>query len=86
MNTPTEMNIHPAAFDSTTPSRQASRARRYERSQAVRRLAAQGLPEVHIARQLGLARATVRQFARPDVFPERAGKRSKASWLDPYLP
>ena len=91
-STPTsaEMARQHAAFDSTKPSRLAcllaSRARRYERYQAVRRLAAQGVPEVHIARQLGLARATVRQFARTDVFPERAVNRPKASLLDAYLP
>jgi transposase len=90
MSTLVEMNSQHAAFDSTKPSRraskQASRARRYERYQAVRRLAAQGIPEVHIAQQLGLARATVRQFARTDVFPERAVNRPKTSLLDPYLP
>jgi len=85
-----EMKEQHAAFDSTRPSRQASkqagRARRYEPYQAVRQLAAQSIPEVHIARQLGLARATVRKFARTDVFPERAANRPKASVLDPYLP
>ncbi len=90
MSTQVEMKQQHAAFDSTKPSRQASkqasRARRYERYQAVRQLAAQGIPEVHIARQLGLARATVRQFARADVFPERAVNRPKASLLEPYLP
>jgi hypothetical protein len=68
MSPSAEMTIQHAAFDSTKPSRQASkqasRARRYECYQAVRRLAAHGIPEVHSARQRGLARATVRQFAR----------------------
>ena len=66
------------AFDSMKPgqqaSKQASQLRRYERYQAVRQLAAQGVPEVHIARRLGLAHATVRKLARAEVFPERAVK------------
>lgn len=67
-------------------SKQASRARRWARYEAVRALALQGVPEVRIARQLGLARATVRLFARSDSFPERALSRGKESMIDPYLP
>jgi transposase len=78
------------AFDSMKPSqqasKQASRRRRYECYQAVRQLAADGIPEVHIARRLGLARATVRKLARAEVFPERAVNRPRKSQLDAYVP
>jgi len=83
-------SVNQPAFDSMKPNRQASkeasRNHRYQRYQAVRQLAAQGLPEVHIARHLGLARATVRKLARTEVFPERAIHRPRKSQLDPYLP
>jgi transposase len=67
-------------------SKQASRARRLARYEAVRALVAQGVPELRIARQLGLARATVRHFARAERFPERAISRGKARMIDPYRP
>ena len=85
---PTSLVKRPA-FDSMKPrqqaNKQASRTRRYEQYQAVRQLAARGIPEVHIAHQLGLARATVRKLARAEVFPERAINRPGQSHLDPYL-
>lgn len=78
------------ALDAHKPNRQAhkqaSRARRLARYDAVRALVAQGVPELRIARELGLARAPVHNFDRAVRFPERAVSRVKASMIDAYLP
>lgn len=78
------------ALDSQRPSRRtalaANRARRYALYQAVRTLLQQGVPQMQIARQLGLGRGTVRTFARADTYPERGRRSPGKSILDPYIP
>jgi transposase len=89
-NAPPPTAVPRPALDSQKPSRQvalqANRERRYARYQAVRALLEQGVPQLQIAHQLGMARRTVRTFAQADTFPERALPPPVKSILDPYLP
>lgn len=66
--------------------KQASRARRLARYEAVRELHQQGLSGRAIARQLKLSRRKVMQFIQAESFPERAASVPKPSILDPYKP
>ena len=63
---------------------QASRANRYSRYEAVRRLHQQALSQRAIARRLKISRQTIRRFLRAESFPERSTPAKKASILDPY--
>ena len=65
-------------------AQQASRARRYERYEAVRALHQQGVSIVQIGRQLQLSPTTVRKFVYADAFPERAPHRVRTGMLAPY--
>jgi transposase len=82
---------HPAASrrsGATVPSgRQGpeSRARWQARHDEVRRRHLRGEPLMAIARATGLARATVRKFARAESFPARLPHGPGPSILDPYL-
>jgi transposase len=66
-------------------ARQAQRAQRRARYDAVRALQAQGVPLARIARQLQMGRVTARRYATADVYPERAPHRRKPSQLLPYV-
>ena len=77
------------AFRRSGPERAASaasRARRRTRYNEVRRRHLAGEPLLAIARATGLARATVRKYARAESFPEWAAHGPRRSILDPYLP
>lgn len=73
-----------------TGSERAARAESSTRWQArydeVRRRHATGEPLLAISRVMGLARATVRKFARAESFPARLPRGPGPSILDPYLP
>jgi transposase len=62
-----------------------SRARRLAAYEDVRRRFQGGETLLAIARQMGLARGTVRKYAQAECFPERAKRRPSPSRLDPYL-
>jgi transposase len=66
-------------------ARQARRAQRRARYDAVRTLHAQGVPLLQIAQRFQMGRVTVRRYATADVFPERAPHRRKPSQLLPYV-
>lgn len=77
------------AFRRTGPeraARAASRARWQARYEEVRRRHLAGEPLLAIARTMGLARSTVRKFARAEGFPARLPRGPGPSTLDPYLP
>jgi hypothetical protein len=61
---------------------QARRARLLARYQVLRALHIQGISTRHMARQLQMSRATIIQYLRTDIFPERAQSR-RVSLLDP---
>jgi transposase len=63
-----------------------SRDRRLARYEAVRALLAAGLGLRAVGRRLGLARGTVKAYARAAAFPERLERRRAPSILDPYEP
>ena len=62
-----------------------NRACRVAAYEAVRHLHLAGEPLLRISRTLGLARATVRKYARAETFPERAVQVPGPSILDPYV-
>ena len=62
-----------------------SRTRRIRLYDEVRRRHGAGEPLLVISRHMGLARGTVRKFARAESFPERAARAPAPSILDPYL-
>lgn len=64
----------------------ASRARSLARYEEVRRRYQAGESLRAIKKATGLARATVRRFARAESFPERAARAPKSSRLDPFIP
>ena len=64
----------------------ASRARRLAQYEEVRRGHAAGQSLLAIKKAMGLARATVRRFARAESFPERSVHAPQPSLLDPFLP
>ncbi len=64
----------------------ASRARSLARYQEVRRRRVAGESLRAIKKATGLARATVRRFARAESFPERAVRAPGPSQLDPFIP
>lgn len=66
--------------------KQAHRARRLERYEAVIALHRQGLSQREIGRQLGLSRITVRRYISADGFPERASRPKRPTNLTPYEP
>jgi transposase len=77
------------AFRRTGPeraARAASRTRWQARHEEVRRRHLAGEPLLTIARTMGLARATVRKFARAESFPAHLPHGPGPSILDPYLP
>ena len=63
----------------------ASRARRLGQYEEVRRRHAAGQSLLSIKKATGLARATVRRFARAESFPERSVRAPQPSRLDPFL-
>lgn len=63
--------------------REASRERRLDRYEAIRKLAAAGYSKRAIARELGPSRTTVRRLLAADEFLERATPR-RSSRLDAY--
>lgn len=63
-----------------------SRARRLAVYEEVRRRHAAGETLMGIGRALGLARGTVRKFARAESYPERAARAPGPSLLDPFVP
>lgn len=65
--------------------RQATRQRRLARYQVVMDLHQRGVKMRAIARQLGLARPTVRRYVAAGAFPEMAERCKRPSILDPYL-
>lgn len=64
----------------------ASRARSLDRYEEVRRRHHAGESLRAIKKATGLARATVRRFARAESFPERAVRAPEPSRLDPFIP
>jgi transposase len=66
-----------------TPGRRERRLARYE---AVRGLLAAGLGLRAVGRRLGLARGTVKAYARAAAFPERPERRRAPGILDPHEP
>ena len=52
----------------------------------VRRRHTAGETLMAIGRALGLARGTVRRFARAESYPERAARAPGPSLLDPFVP
>ena len=77
------------AFPRSAPERAAgaaSRTWRQGRHDEVRRRHLAGEPLLAIVRAMGLARATVRQYARAESFPARTAYGPGPSILDPCLP
>ncbi|MBV9750602.1 MAG: ISL3 family transposase [Acetobacteraceae bacterium] len=77
------------AFRRNGPERAARAERRVRwraRYEEVRRRHLAGEPLLAIARAMGLARSTVRKFARAETFPARLPRGPGPSTLDPYLP
>ncbi len=77
------------AFRRTSPERAAraeSRTRWQARYEEVRHRHRAGEPLLTIARAMGLARATVRKFARAESFPARLPRGPGPSIIDPFLP
>ncbi|WP_220191464.1 ISL3 family transposase, partial [Ktedonospora formicarum] len=69
-------------------ARQQARDRRKAKYDEVNELFRQGLPILHIARQLHLARMTVYKYVAAEAFPERAPRTSLGSTqsiLSPYM-
>ena len=66
--------------------RQARRARRLARYEAVVALRQQGATLAEIMRRVGLSRHTVQRFLAADVFPERARPRRRPSMIAQYEP
>ena len=64
--------------------KQAHRARRRERYEAVLALHKDGAPARAISRELGIARRTVRRFIGAGTFPERADRPKRPGILTPY--
>ena len=64
--------------------KQAHRARRLERYEAVMALYEQGASTRAISRELGIARTTVRHFIGAGAFPERADRPKRPTILTPY--
>jgi transposase len=64
-------------------SGQTRRARRLHTYEQVRDLHRQGLSQRQIAQRLGIDRGTVKRFVEADVFPERAGRRTRRT-TDPF--
>lgn len=62
------------------------RSHRHTRYEEVMRLHEAGMGIRAIARELGMARHTVRRFIRADGFPERAPRRPRPGILTPYEP
>ncbi|HEX2243663.1 MAG TPA: ISL3 family transposase [Gammaproteobacteria bacterium] len=85
---PPAATIRPRRIRPVTASEQArqdaSRSQRLARYAAVRQLAADGVAQREIARQVHLSRTTVRLFATAETFPERATRRRRTSILDRY--
>lgn len=73
-----------AVTESERLCQQASRARRQQRYEAVRALAAEGISERQIGHRLGIARGTVRRFLQAEAFPERALRQPMPSILNPF--
>jgi transposase len=65
--------------------RAARRARRLARYEAVQASAHAGMTQRQIARDVGLARGTIRRYLRAEAFPEQ-GPRPRPSTLRPYEP
>lgn len=80
-NATARMTKHGPADIQRKHERRATRLAIYEQ---VKRLHAQGVAAVHIARQLQLARGTVLKCIRAASFPEMAG-RPRPRQIDPYL-
>jgi transposase len=70
---------------SEQPARQARRASRLARWEAVRALYVQGTPIRQIAKTLGLSWTTARNFAVAEVYPERGPKSPQPSLIDSYV-
>jgi transposase len=66
--------------------KQARRAKRYARYEAVRTLSGQGVSIREIARRLKLSRETIRRFLRAEAYPEMASGRrgQRGSLLNPH--
>ena len=66
--------------------RQARRARRLARYEAVMALHGEGWAQCSIADEIGIGRKTVRRYLRAKAFPEVATRRPRPTLLTPYLP
>jgi transposase len=64
--------------------RQARRAHRLARYEAVVALHQEGFSQVAISKRLGLGRKTIRRYLRADAFPDQAGPGSRPTILAPY--
>ena len=64
--------------------REGVRQRSEERYAAVQQLSAEGLSQRAIAKQLGLARGTVRRYGYAETVPERAAQARRPSLLAPH--
>lgn len=62
------------------------RERRVARFEKVRYLHLEGMGVRELARTLGMARRTVRNFLRAEFFPERAAKSAHPTKLTPFMP
>ena len=71
---PEPLPAQPTRRQKLQEQRRSRRLARYER---IKELQAQGVPLLRIARQLNLARCTVRRYARSEEFPERPARRSR---------
>jgi transposase len=76
-----------APLPAECPSRTTAQAQRRDNYQHVHQLHQQGVTILQIAKQLQMARKTVRRYLNAPVYPEWAARRPQPRHkIDPYLP
>lgn len=82
--TPTAVAAEVPHLTSVQQERQARRAHRLARYEAVLALHQEGFSQVAISKRLGLGRKTIRRYLRADAFPEQARPDGRPTILAPY--
>ncbi|WP_425430323.1 helix-turn-helix domain-containing protein [Deinococcus planocerae] len=74
----------PPKEHSARPQTHPPSAHQQQRFEAVKRLLAQGLPGAQVAREVGVARGTVRKYAQWERHPGTAARSPRPRRLAPY--